>query len=377
MVRSSLRRPSAIRWKPGSRSRSVCAAAAVVATWRRDAHLGEGGAARELLDGVAIQVACREVHVRELAGTVQHLVDETHALEELGPVDIRHEPHARDDVAHRDVRGALALVFFLDQPLGADALRDELILEPGEGRRHLRILVAQPLHQLDGERGHQRLRAAHSRQRLRVHLLTVHAQQSVGDGVGTLACRAADDDALRDAPQVLDQHDAQGNRDRPQLADGQRFDFLVRAHETPQCLGLEAAVGVRHEGPGDAEHARETGEMSFRELGELAVKAGRQVLADLADLLLDDVVVVQHPLGGRGDAASLVDRAGDGAVRGQQYLLVVAQARVERAAEAGLARDRLGFGEAARVPLQPLEAEDLLAQDLLVVPMGTDREPLE
>ena len=52
----------------------------------------------------------------------QRVVDQADALEELRPVDVRHQPHAGDDVAHRDVRCALALVLFLEQLFGARAL---------------------------------------------------------------------------------------------------------------------------------------------------------------------------------------------------------------------------------------------------------------
>ena len=84
---------------------------------------------------------------------------------------------------------------------------------------------------------------------------------------------------------------------------------LVGAHEAAQHLGVEAAVGVRDEGPGEAEHARIAGERPVGELGQLAVVARRQVVADLADLLFDEVVVVEQPFGGRRDGPALVDRA--------------------------------------------------------------------
>jgi hypothetical protein len=65
----------------------------------------------------------------------------------------------------------------------------------------------------------------------------------------------------------------------------------------------------------------------FGEFRQLTIEARRQVLADLADLLLDDVIIVEHPLGRRRDAAAFVHRAGDRAIRREQNLLVVSQAR--------------------------------------------------
>ena len=71
------------------------------------------------------------------------------------------------------------------------------------------------------------------------------------------------------------------------------------------------------------------------ELRQLAVEAGRQVLADLADLLFDDVVVVEQPLGGRRDRPALARGSRDGAIRREQYRLVVTQPRAERRATNG------------------------------------------
>jgi hypothetical protein len=48
-----------------------------------------------------------------------------------------------------------------------------------------------------------------------------------------------------------------------------RLDGLIRAHEAQQQFRIEAAVGVRDESPGNAEHPRETGEWALGELGQL------------------------------------------------------------------------------------------------------------
>jgi hypothetical protein len=47
---------------------------------------------------------------------------------------------------------------------------------------------------------------------------------------------------------------------------------------------------------------------------QLAVVVGRQVVADLAQLLVDDVEVVHEPLGGRRDHAAVLERPGQEAV---------------------------------------------------------------
>lgn len=47
------------------------------------------------------------------------------------------------------------------------------------------------------------------------------------------------------------------------------------------------------------------------QLGQLVVELSRQVLANLAQLLFDDVVIVDDPFRGRGNAFAVVHRVGD------------------------------------------------------------------
>ena len=213
------------------------------------------------------------------------------------------------------------------------------------------ILVAQSMHQLHGERRRQCRRPALATARSASGSTFWPLTPSRRSATASASCRAsaARDDALRDAPQVFHQHDAQRDRHRPQLADGQRFDGLIGAHEAPQGLGIEAAVGVRDECPGDAEHARKSGERSVGELGQLAIEARRQVLADLADLFFDHVVVVEHPLGGRRDAATFVHRAArwNGRPRAVPFRCCAGERASERP-KPGLTRDGLGGGERLR-----------------------------
>src|SRR5262249_58747369 len=56
--------------------------------------LGMARAARELLDRVAVAIACREVHVEGVGLRAQDLVDQAEALEEVLPVERRHETTA-------------------------------------------------------------------------------------------------------------------------------------------------------------------------------------------------------------------------------------------------------------------------------------------
>ena len=105
-----------------------------------------------------------------------------------------------------------------------------------------------------------------ARQRRRVGGVIVHAEQLVGHEIGLFALRTVADDAHRRAPEILDQHDAQRDGHGPELTDGQRLHVLIGAHEAAEQVGIEAAVGVRHEGPGDAEDAWISDEGAFAQL---------------------------------------------------------------------------------------------------------------
>ena len=141
------------------------------------------------------------------------------------------------------------------------------------------------------------------------------AEQPVRDVVSLLPDGSPARDQLGCAPQVLDQHDPQRDGDRPQLADRQRLHALIGRHELAQQVRVEAAVGVRDECPRQPEHARIARQRAVGQLRQLPVVAGRHVVADLADLGLDDVVVVDEPFRRRRDGAARRDGLGDGAVR--------------------------------------------------------------
>jgi hypothetical protein len=137
------------------------------------------------------------------------------------------------------------------------------------------------------------------------------------------------------------------------------------ASEPGQGLRIEAAVGMRHEGPGQSEHAGVSLERPVHQLRQLAIEAGREVGADLANLFLDDVKVVDQPLGRRGDGAFLTDRLADGAVGGEQHAPVVAQALRERPAGCRSFRHTLRRRQGLGMLLEALDAEQLRTDRLV------------
>jgi len=131
------------------------------------------------------------------------------------------------------------------------------------------------------------------------------------------------------------------------------------------------------EGPGDAEDSRIAGERSDGQLRQLPIVATRQVVADLANLLLDEVIVVEQPLAGRRDCTALLDRAGDGAIGAEQDRLVLLQPDGERPPARRPRGDRLSRRKALGMLLETLDTEELLADGFFVIPWCSLRRATE
>ena len=244
-----------------------------------------------------------------------------------------------------------------------------MLVEPGEGGRDARVLVAQPVHELDRQRiGKRRLLKGGKHGRDTFGGDAARPEQPVRQPVRRPPQGAILYDQPGEAPQILDQDDAQRDGHRPQFADGERLHLLIGVQEARQHVGIEAAVGVGHEGPCHAEDARISGKRPGGELGKLAVIAGRKVGADLADLLLDQMIIVDQPFRGGGDGAALVNGAGDGAIGRQQGRAVFGEPAGQGMAAHMLRGHRLRPREAAGMLFQPIDTEEFVADRLAVAP---------
>src|SRR5207249_10526068 len=152
-------------------------------------------------------------------------------------------------------------------------------------------------------------------------------EQLVGQRVAVMAGGAAFHDLLGQAPEVLHEHDPEGDGDGPELADRQRPYALEPADDALKGFGLESTVGVRDEGPGQTEYARVAVQGAFRELGELPVEPVRKVLPNFPHDFIDDVEVVDQPLRGWRNRAFLSDHRGDRSITVEQNTTAVTQAR--------------------------------------------------
>ena len=138
-----------------------------------------------------------------------------------------------------------------EQLFGRIALRLERALQRLPGRRRRRRLVAQPLQQLDDERRGQPavgldFRAAAADRDPSSRLAPALAERRF-PLPRLLAAVPRGDDAVDEAPQLLDQPEAQHDRNRPGLADRQRRDALIGGGEIDQRFEIEPPRGVRDE----------------------------------------------------------------------------------------------------------------------------------
>ncbi len=328
-----------------------------------DLELGAGRGPGEVLDRVTVLVAGREVHGSEGRAGPQGDVDEADALEEVGPVEGRHHSHAGDHVADRHVHRGLVLVLGLDELVRRLSAGGDLLVEPPQRGSRLRILITQALHQLDREGGGPGS-GVEPLERERSTGAATQAEEIVREGVGGLAGRASGDDALGQPTQVLHEHDAEGDRDGPQLADGQGLGPLKSADEALEGLGLEAAVGVRDEGPGQSEHAGIPLQRALRELGQLAVDPRRQVLPDLPHHRVHHVEVVDEPLRGRSRRPFVADHRRDLSIALEQNTSAVSDSGREAAAGLSPGQDPIER-DRFRVLLESFGAEEVGPDGLL------------
>src|ERR1700719_3495841 len=89
------------------------------------------------------------------------------------------------------------------------------------------------------------------------------------------------------------------------------------------------------------------------------------------------MIIVQKPFGGRGDRAAFADCCPDRPIGGKQYGFVVLQSHVEGAACRAPLRHLLGGRETRGMLLEPLAAEELGTENVVVVPRRDGRSMIK
>ena len=118
-------------------------------------------------------------------------------------------------------------------------------------------------------------------------------EQTRRQRIGLRALAPAGLHLLAQSAQIFDEHDPQGYRDSPKLADCQLLHALVSDDKAAKRIDIEMTIVVRHKGPRNSKHARIAREGAFGELGQLPIVSGRQVVPNFAYLFFDKVIIIE------------------------------------------------------------------------------------
>ena len=158
----------------------------------------------------------------------------------------------------------------------------------------------------------------------------------VGPGVGAVrgrSCRRRSARATRRRFSISASRSMIGMaHNSPSLSGGDR---LVGGDEAAEALRVDPAVAVRDRLQRDVVDARQPGRRAVRQARQFPAVAFGQVPLGRADLLFDQVEVVEQPFAGRRDPAVRRDRRGQQVAGFEQDALVLGQPReqlVRRAA---------------------------------------------
>ncbi|KFB71348.1 MAG: hypothetical protein AW09_003511 [Candidatus Accumulibacter phosphatis] len=324
-----------------------------------------------LLGGVAVAIAGGKIHPAINARRIfpQGTLDDAGGLDELAPVHGAKHPQAADAVADRNLIGGLALILGLHQLLDRQSRFGEALLDPGQRQGQGRTSSLQAARQL-GDKGtdHRRTRARHvgDHQDQTFRILLGNFGHPVCPGIGQISFVPTRRDAHPDTPEILDQRQPQHDRDGPQLAKLEGGDGLVGGDEATQAFGIHTPVAVRDDFQGNIIDTRTAGRRPARQAREFPAVALGQVPLGGADLLVDEVEIVEQPFRGRSDSAVLGDRCGQPPAHPDEGAFVGCQARQQQIRGVDLGK-LVCRGENPAVLRHLIGAEQLRSQRRLAV----------
>ncbi len=127
---------------------------------QRHPYLGVAVGRGHFLHSLALTVPAQEVHapVRARRIALQHLLDETHRLEVLPPVERRAQAKTRDHVGHRRLGCRLALVLPANGVFGGRLLGRQMLLDRRAQRRQTKAVFTHAMKKLDDVCGMEKRR---------------------------------------------------------------------------------------------------------------------------------------------------------------------------------------------------------------------------
>ena len=169
--------------------------------------------------------------------------------------------------------------------------------------------------------------------------------------LATLRCKLRGGHSRDDASQIFDQCQAKHNGDGPQLAQPEARHGLISRDQRGQTLGCDSSIDVRDQFLDDVVNARQSGEWPGGELRKLCTIVFRQMPVRRANLLFDQVEIVQQPFLGRRDAHLGFDGRADKLVPLLEDRLVFLKP-VEKTVRPGMWRQHVTCGQRLGMPFQ-------------------------
>jgi hypothetical protein len=300
-------------------------------------HLFLGGRAvgRNIFDGMAAAVA----GFKFLGGigadwvAPEHLFSQAEALDELAPVHGAQEAQAVDVVDDGHPARSLVLAIGHEDLVGGQPLVRQLVLDPAQDDLEGRTPSLEFAVEFLNEGGaHRRLRAVQVREDLKKapRLGLGRPDDALGPSEGQVPVTLAQGDETGDAPQVLDQRQPQHDRKGPEFAEFERSHGLVGGEETRSALGVDAAVDVGDEFEGQVVDPRTALGSLVQEPGQPADIGARQMQAGDANLLFEEVEIIDEPFGGGRDAPACGRGAGHQVVDLAEVPLVLVEPLEQR-----------------------------------------------
>ncbi|MCY1400481.1 hypothetical protein D9M71_155710 [compost metagenome] len=194
----------------------------------------------QAFDDMAVMIAGGKIHVRVDTGRVraQHLFDMAEHFDELAPVGRCQQPQAGNAVADGHLVGRLLLGIHLHQAFNGQPRLTQGLFYPRHWQNQRSALPLQATRQFGNKRGcHRRCRSRHvgNRQHYAFGVPLGDFNQAIGPVIGKVAVVPVGHYPRCYAPQILDQRQAQHDRDRPEFTQGQECHRLIRGDETIQA----------------------------------------------------------------------------------------------------------------------------------------------
>ena len=300
-----------------------------------DLHLAGTAEPGHLFHDMPVSVAGTEIHVGVGSGRIpaQYLVHQAHGFHELAPVHVGQEAQAADAVADGHLVGRLLLAFGVHQFLDAVPAVGHPLLDPVERHGQCGAAPVQASGQFGHERAGDRGAGAGHVGDDQHHVLGIALGglvQQMGPVAGQPMVHSIAHHPHRHAPQVLDQGQPQHDGDGPQLTHLQGGDRLVGGHEPAQRFGVDAAVTMGDRLHGQVVDAWQARGFALVQRGQFAAVPLGKVATRGADLFLDQVIVVQQPFPGRGDADVVLHHAREQGAGIVEQAFIVLEARQQQ-----------------------------------------------